>query len=392
MKARTILTLGALTLGVMLVLLGFTNRLQAQASPAALSPFAAYIESPGAMCPLTEQQQTDSIAKFSEMMPTFQHPRCLNCHGGVRPFSANTNHAGGKFDLALDADGDILIEKTFGECQNCHGELPGWEVPTSDVWFVDRDAIELCKQMKNELGTAERWMDHIIRDRGKTPFIEAGFTGMRGLNQEGIDYYEALFDKLPVPEPPPGSHATLISMAKAWVDANGGEFKGDESCGCEPQKYAIQINETISTQLVSEEATITWNGNSNVTIPITFKEDGTFTGEVTANRRMHITLQSVISCDQTSVVPVTWRAEGRLDEETYTLHFNVRFLLGPASVSCPYNMSLPVPIYETESANNPFKQMEMSAYVNETKTVELRSNVPFEPVNGKFVVKLIKVN
>lgn len=390
MKVKKIVTLGALLLGVVLALLGFTNRSQAQASLVAVSPFPAYIETVGAICPLTEQQQTDSIVKFSEMMPTFQHPRCANCHGGVRPFSADTDHAGGKFDLVLDADGDVLIEKTFGECQNCHGALPGWEVPTSDVWFVGRDAIELCKQMKGQLGTAERWMDHIIRDRGKTPFIEAGFEGMRGLNQDGIEYYEALFDKPPTPEPPSITHASLIEMAQAWVDATGGEFKGDEACGCEPQKYAIQIDETITSQLVTEEATITWDGNSHVEIPITFKEDGTFTGEVKADRRVHITLQSAISCDQTSTVPVTWQAEGRLDEETYTLHFSVRFLLGPASVSCPYNVSLPVPIYDTEAADNPFKQMEMPAYVDETKTVELRSNIPHEPVNGKFVVTLIK--
>jgi hypothetical protein len=299
----------------MVALLITTN--QSQASSTSLSPFAGYLELPGAICPLTPEQQMESRSKFEEMMPTFQHPRCTNCHGGVKPFQANTNHAGGKFDLVMDAEGDVLIEPTFGECQNCHGGLPGWEVPTQDAWFVGKDAVQLCKQMKGQLGDAERWIDHITRDRGKTPFIETGFAGMRGLNQEGIEYYESLFDKLPEPEPPPTSHADLISQAQAWVVAMGGEFKGDDACGCEELNYALKINESLMGQIVEEEATITWDGGSEIIIPIIFMEDGSFIGEATADRRMHMILSAASSCDQTSGVPLTWRVEGRLDPESY---------------------------------------------------------------------------
>jgi hypothetical protein len=232
---------------------------------------------------------------------------------------------------------------------------------------------------------------HRTRDRGKTAFIETGFAGMRGLNQEGIEYYEALFDKLPQPEPPPTSHADLINQAQAWVDAMGGDFKGDSTCGCEKTSYAIKINESLNGQIVEEEATITWDGDSEVIIPITFKEDGSFTGEATADRRMHMVLTAAIGCDQTSVVPLTWYVEGRLDPENYELIYSVRFLLTPSTVPCPYGVMLPVPLYDTEAADNPFKEVKMPAYVNETVMVELRSNLPEEVATGMFVVTLIKL-
>ncbi|MAU01577.1 MAG: hypothetical protein CL608_30940 [Anaerolineaceae bacterium] len=351
----------------------------------------------GAICPLSATQQQESIEAFKEMVPTFQHPRCANCHGGGQPFQANTDHAGGKFDLVLDADGSVLTEPTFAECQSCHGGLPGWEIPRSRFSFVGKDAVELCQQMKGELGRADKFIDHIARDLGGTPFIATAFAGMRGLNEDGIDYYEALNDRKPVPEPPPISYADLINQAQAWVDAMGGEFKGDDGCGCEPQKYALQIDESLVAAFVSENARIDWDGQTQVQIPLTFKDDGTFTGEATSSRTMSAVLTAEVGCSGSSTSNVQWQVNGRLDSEERWIYFSVRFTPSMGSVSCnmsvplPNPVQLPIPIDDSENPNNPLKQMEMSAYVGETETVKLNTNVVGSDVTDTFVITIIKL-
>lgn len=38
------------------------------------------------VCSLSEEQTEKSIQAFAELVPLFQHPRCINCHGEVNPF------------------------------------------------------------------------------------------------------------------------------------------------------------------------------------------------------------------------------------------------------------------------------------------------------------------
>ena len=396
MKNKITVTVGVLAAGILISLSFLTDRSQVSAMDQTefTNRFGIF---DGAICPLSETQQQESIDAFKEMVPTFQHPRCANCHGGVAPFEANTDHAGGKFDLVLDADGSVKVEQTFAECQNCHGGLPGWEIPRSRFSFVDKDAVELCQQMKGELGRAEKFIDHITRDLGGTPFIATAFEGMRGLNEAGIEFYGALNDMKPVPEPPQISHSDLINQAQAWVDAMGGKFKGDNGCGCEPQKYALQIDESILAAFVSDSARIDWDGKTQVQIPLTFKDDGTFTGEATSMRTISAVLTAKVGCSGTATTNVQWQVNGRLDSEDQTIYFSVRFAPSLGAVSCnmsvplPNPVQLPIPIDDSENPNNPLKQMEMSAYVNETKIVELKTNIVGNDVTDTFVVTIIKL-
>jgi hypothetical protein len=243
--------------------------------------------------------------------------------------------------------------------------------------------------MKGEFVWAENFMDHLIRDRGKTPFVEAAFAGMRGLNQEGSDFYEALNDKRPVPEPPPGSHAALISQGQSWVDAMGGELKGGQSsCGCEPQQYAIKLDEVLKGDFVYEGGSIHWDGSANVQIPITFKDDGSFTGETRADRTLSATLAGLVDCSTSVTVSVRWVVEGRMNEEDQTITFSVQPFHDPAQMGCGAPPMEP----DNSTVGSPLSQVTMSAYVNQEKVVDQDTNINDVHLNDKFTIVIVKVN
>lgn len=396
MKRTNVIPMGLFALGLAFLLLMMAGISQARAAGQSSQKSRDVSEM---MCTISDHQLEDAMKAFEKMMPTFQHPRCANCHGGVNPFQANTDHAGGKFDVVLGPEGDLMYDATFAGCQGCHSGLKGWEVPPADLAFVGKDAVELCKQMKT--GNADDFMDHITRDRGKTPFIETGFTGMRGLGEAGIEYYEALNDKKPTPEPPPGSHSALIDQAKAWVEALGGEFPGDTSCGCEPQQYALQVDESLMGAFQQNGSKLEWKGSSTVQIPIKFNDDGTFTGEATSQRKIDATLTSKISCSGTATPEVKWQVNGKLvkvedpndplADPRSVLQFSVRFTPSPASVDCGLPVPLPLPIDDTERADSPLKQVELDAFIGETKSAELKTNVSGSEVLDNFKITIIKL-
>jgi hypothetical protein len=388
-KHKIILVIGLLALGLFSFSFVLANTAQAGA---ALQPILQSQE----MCPVSDQQLQEGMKAFEKMMPTFQHPRCLNCHGGVNPFEANSKHAGGKFDIVLAPEGYMMPE-TFGTCQNCHGGLEHWEIPEADTFFVGKNAVELCKQMKF-MGD-ESFLQHIEHDRGKTPFIATAFEGTRALKGAGIEFYEALYDKKLVPEPPPISHATLLEQAKAWVDALGGEFPAEEGCGCEPQQYALQIDESFTAVIQGPKAKLDWNGSSQTIIPLKLNNDGTFTGETTSNRNMNVKLTAVVSCEATDTSEVKWQVSGKremIEDPTVAtgridkLFFSVRFTPSPGFVQCGM-VQFPLPIDDTESADNPLKKVEMEALVGETTTVELRTSAAVSTPLHTFTLKIIKL-
>ena len=61
------------------------------------------------------------------------------------------------------------------------------------------------------------------------------------------------------------------------------------------------------------------------------------------------------------------------------------------SVPLPNPVQLPIPIDDSENPSNPLKQMEMSAYVGETETVKLNTNVVGSDVTDTFVITIIKL-
>lgn len=387
-KLKLLFVMGSFLFGVSISFFVFGTASKASAAPQA--GLSMLQDASRMVCPVSDEKLQRAMAAFEKMMPTFQHPRCANCHGGIRPFEANTDHGGGKFAIELSPEGDVMYDQTFAPCQTCHGGLKNWEVPDAEQNFVGKDAVELCKQMK-VLGQAEDFIDHITRDRGKTPFIETAFEGMRGFNAEGIEFYEALYDKKPVPEPPAISHAGLIDQAKAWVDALGGEFQGDLGCGCEPQQYAIQIDESYTAEFNPPKARFTWDGSSQALIPIRFNDDGTFTGELTSKRTMKATLTSAISCSPTVITDVKWQVTGKLDSNTNTMTFSIRFTPSPGFAECGM-VPLPLPIDDSENPNNPLKQVEMRALISETKTVELNTSATVSTSKDIFKITIIKLD
>jgi hypothetical protein len=167
----------------------------------------------------------------------------VNCHGGVNPHvdspgadpddpnqvPSTVPHGPGAIDRfeQPDAQGRRSMEVS---CLGCHdgmapkrdGSASRWFTAPGFLTFLNKDAIPLCKQFKRATGSADHFLGHLEDDNGGNAFTKTAFLGNRGV--DGL-----------APIPPSISHAALIRMGREWIDAMGGQFKGDESCGCEPQ-------------------------------------------------------------------------------------------------------------------------------------------------------------
>lgn len=170
-------------------------------------------------CPVPVGNQIKAIAAFAEMLPTFRHPRCMNCHGGMDVNSAA--HPGAD---QLEPNSNPL---EFSEqCQQCHDGLPGWRQPGEPVFFVGKSDEELCMQMKQFEHTGDEFVEHIFNDHGGIQFIAAAYVGDRALG-EGLQDYDGL-----VVQKPPGTQAKLTAMARKWVDLLGDGYSASPECGC----------------------------------------------------------------------------------------------------------------------------------------------------------------
>ncbi|MEO8465002.1 MAG: hypothetical protein ABI640_06645 [Gammaproteobacteria bacterium] len=264
-----------------------------------------------AVCPLSDSQTDASIKAFAKIVPTLtQEPRCVNCHGGVNPFMDGfgkdpspgeddivpslAEHGGGKMDRRVPPSATDPKGSPQTACNGCHNnmahKIPSgaeseWALAPAFLAFLGKDAPTLCKQIKDfsrrcEGGICGPWpdakavLDHFTRDEGKDNFTGTAFRGDRGLDREAYPETE-------VPTEPPRNitAAGLVALVKEWIDTTGGEFKGDKSCGCEPAHYLIRVstvNETNSGILHRTSVM------PPVDVPITFKDDGTFSGDGTA--------------------------------------------------------------------------------------------------------------
>jgi hypothetical protein len=149
------------------------------------------------VCALSDEQQTAAPKFFAVMTPTFQHPRCINCHGRVNPYTG-ANHGGGPvkgtlvkgwvehIDNGLEPVHDAVHRAfTTHYCGDCHVDSSranepgtGWRLPASFFFFVGKDSVQLCKQMKQTMSGAQEFIDHITRDATvETPFFEIFFLG-----------------------------------------------------------------------------------------------------------------------------------------------------------------------------------------------------------------------
>ncbi len=194
-------------------------------------------------CPLSFAQQLKAVDAFSKMLPVFRHPRCRNCHGGMDVLSEQHPGASQLEDAQPDprapmnpAQRDSVSEQ---KCMDCHDNIRrlnhpsgkgGWMIPPRPMFFVNEDGSdksdeELCKLMKAQETTGEKFVSHIRDDHETIQFIEAGFAGDRALG-------EGLKDNGLEAEPPPGTQEELTRKAKEWVDGMGEGYESSPDCGC----------------------------------------------------------------------------------------------------------------------------------------------------------------
>ena len=301
-----------------------------------------------AICPLSESQTQKSIDAFAKIVPTLtQEPRCVNCHGGVNPFidgvgedSASpdadtapslTEHGGGKMDRATPPSASNPKGSPQTACNDCHnnmahkipsGAKSRWSMAPVFLQFLGKDAPTLCKQIKDfsrkcEGGICGPWpdakavLDHFTRDEGKDNFTGTAFKGDRGLDR-------TMYPESEVPTQPPShiSAAGLVALVKSWIATTGGEFKGDKSCGCEPAHYALRYSTSSKISLNEIEQS---SAMEPVDIPLTFNDDGTFTGDEAGSFQ---TGGVAVGCSQQSGLSMKYHVLGKAIEtsEKQSMH------------------------------------------------------------------------
>ncbi len=213
-------------------------------------------------CPLTVRQENAAVKAFKRLAPLFQEPRCLNCHGGVNPFSQTGGHGGGYIDIRKEtqdflklsdfqnsltigsdpqgtiaartiqglktiaesssdiSDNDLIKQQAFdpmrAACKECH--IFSWIIPMRHNYFVGRSAKDMCLHIKTSslTNTPAAFLRHMQNDE----LILEGFKGRRGLLE-------------PVtPEPPRMSFDAVKRFANDWIEAMGGKFHKPPDCGC----------------------------------------------------------------------------------------------------------------------------------------------------------------
>jgi len=133
-------------------------------------------------------------------------------------------------------DGSVDFDRTFAQCSapGCHEELPGGGSARA-ISFVNKTDTQLCKQMRSQFARAQgqdSFMGHMKFDNNDTQFIKAAFKGNKAIKTAIVE------------KPTPWTQDKMVELSQAWVDAMGGRFHGDESCGCEQQNYALHLDYT----------------------------------------------------------------------------------------------------------------------------------------------------
>lgn len=294
----------------------------------------------GAVCPLSDSQTQKSIDAFARIAAAVtKEPRCTGCHGRVNPYIDGTGpdpenadtppsqfeHGAGKVDRQ-------------GDCGECHSKMARkasdgsesrWMTAPDFLSFIGKDAPTLCKQIRGVLHTAETFLGHIKNDNGHNNFADTAFNGDRGLDRE-------MFPETEVPtEKPHITHQELLKLGQDWVDSMGGEFQGDESCGCEPVHYSIRVStkNEINVGPVSSTSIM-----QPVDVPITFNDDGTFSGDSAAK---FAATAAAMQCSSQGTSSLNFHVSGQAVSTPHaqSMHFqfdNSSPTVTQSSIQCPY--------------------------------------------------------
>lgn len=242
----------------------------------------------------------DGLALFGEMMPVFTSPRCSNCHGGTNPVTGANHEPGPVTDGARDASGNMTFDEKQN-CQECHTAGTGmWMLAPQDKWFVGKDTLTLCRQIRRSMDMANPNPDnrrdlvfHITTD----DLVGVGFVGQGGIGDDSP------FAPI-TPAPPPMSKADMVAAAQQWVGPGQGK--------CGPNSW----NGTITATTVAKNHEDRQPGtllqkDSATELKITMTVvDSTAKSEVSFTQHDFTDQQIGRPC---WIIHDSWQAEGRGD-------------------------------------------------------------------------------
>lgn len=232
-------------------------------------------------CSLSPAEQTEAVKRFDALMPVIQHPRCVNCHGGIDFFSAGYEdlHGGGAVEMVdrevKGPDGSIIAHRRpdFATCASCHDAQTRrrWEIPAPmlNVNFAGRTAAQICEQMKRHSQNPGTLILHIEKDE----LIRLGFEGRRGFTS---------LSRLPPPMTAEGFNAKVA----AWVESMKTEEEWPEplSCGCVPKGWnGIITYSEIDDLTKRREYGLTGSRRAQATIRIVTEGKGSWQGTFTGS-------------------------------------------------------------------------------------------------------------
>lgn len=345
-------------------------------------------EPPLRVCPLSDAQVQKSIDAFSKLVPTLHgEPRCTGCHGRVNPYIEDTgpdpdnpNAVPSEF-----AHGPGAVDRT-ADCNDCHSKMPDrtrggksrWMTAPDFLAFLGKDARTLCEQIRDNIARAKDFVGHITDDNGFNNFAGAAFNGDRGLDR-------SMYPESEVPtEKPTISHAALLKLGKDWVATTDGEFQGDKSCGCEPAHYAIRVSVLNEINIGIAHHT---SALAPVDIPITFADDGTFSGD---GELKYQGAGSAGACtEQTGSqfkVHVSGKAKQTADEHSMNVKFEKSSpTVTTMSAQCPYHAPIGT---QTANAEPVSLQFDFTGEVGETRDYQMPGVPGVSSIMHMEIVKL----
>jgi hypothetical protein len=339
--------------------LGLTLALVAPHSSAKGGQDSAPQDAPGQICSLSDKQQADAPKAFAKMVPTFKHARCINCHGGVDPFTGD-KHGGDTVKREADGKGNNF---PFGGCDLCHS-LEGWKTPETKLSFVGKDAVQLCKQMKREHPDASEFIAHITEDRGRTPFVQVSFLGTRALDEYGQEVYEKNTHKKFKPEPPPISQTAFVSQGETWIEAMGGKFTGDDECGCVPHHYTLSVTMKAVQDSRYRDSEYYLEMNGTTKVPMKFQDDGSFEVEaqlpVTQTGFNHA---ENLQCTINGIIAMNFKVKGKMDDAKPVLHLHLSNGVTGGSITTDCNHGVNGTRAYPSVANPPGTDWDMPSFV-----------------------------
>ena len=154
---------------------------------------------------------------FQRMLPVIRHPRCINCHGGVDPYSGRGHEPG-----AIDTN---QAHSASQQCSECHSAVEGWGLPaTSHFWTgkTDRELCGIFAEFAMQQGHVRVIENHLRTD----DLIKDGFVGDAGGQRMH-------------PDPPRMSQTEFVDHARDWLE------QGQAACEL---LGTIKLEESVSAK------------------------------------------------------------------------------------------------------------------------------------------------